>query len=306
MGIVPQALRTRLEGHIAQSPVVLFMKGNKGAPACGFSARVVGILDDLVEFSTVDVLSDPEIRDGIKVFSDWPTIPQLYVRGQFVGGCDIVTEMSENGELRTLLGDLVRHVKTPTLTVSPRAVVEFQKALEGAGDDRVRLTITPGYEHGLEIGPAEAGDVVVEAGGLTLHLDKKSAARAGGVHIDFVEGTSEAGFKIKNPNEPPKVIQLKGTDGKRMMDEGAWLIDVRTPAELELAAIQGARFLDDGLEKELERLDKGHPVIFMCHHGIRSFSAAQAFLRRGHRRVFNLAGGIDAWSSEVDSSVAKY
>ena len=96
----------RIKGIIAGSDVVLFMKGVPAAPQCGFSAAVAQILSQLaVPFKSVDVLSDPEIREGIKVFSDWPTIPQLYVKGEFVGGCDIVREMFKAGELKTLLSD---------------------------------------------------------------------------------------------------------------------------------------------------------------------------------------------------------
>jgi monothiol glutaredoxin len=89
---------------IEKNDVVLFMKGTKMMPQCGFSSRVAGVLNFIgVEFQDVNVLSDPEIRQGIKDFSDWPTIPQLYVKGEFVGGCDIVTEMTLSGELDQLL-----------------------------------------------------------------------------------------------------------------------------------------------------------------------------------------------------------
>lgn len=88
---------------IEQNDVVLFMKGTKMMPQCGFSSRVAGVLNFMgVEFADVNVLADAEIRQGIKDFSDWPTIPQLYVKGEFVGGCDIVTEMTLSGELDAL------------------------------------------------------------------------------------------------------------------------------------------------------------------------------------------------------------
>jgi monothiol glutaredoxin len=89
---------------VAEHPVVLFMKGEPEQPRCGFSAQVVQILDHLgVDFVGVDVLQSEVLRDGIKLYSDWPTIPQLYVKGEFVGGCDIVREMFQDGELKTLL-----------------------------------------------------------------------------------------------------------------------------------------------------------------------------------------------------------
>ena len=94
----------RIQSEIDATPVVLFMKGTPIFPQCGFSARVVQILSHVgVPFKGVDVLEDMEIREGIKEFSSWPTIPQLYVKGEFVGGCDIITEMAQAGELQELL-----------------------------------------------------------------------------------------------------------------------------------------------------------------------------------------------------------
>ena len=100
------AIIERIKSDLAETDVVLFMKGTPVFPQCGFSAAVVQALSNLgVRFKGIDVLQDPELRDGIKHFSQWPTIPQLYVKGEFVGGCDIVREMAESGELETLLGD---------------------------------------------------------------------------------------------------------------------------------------------------------------------------------------------------------
>jgi monothiol glutaredoxin len=94
----------RIEGYVQGDPVVLFMKGTPVFPQCGFSAQVVQVLSHLgVKFKAYDVLSDDELRQGIKEFSSWPTIPQLYVKGEFVGGCDIVREMYQSGELGQLL-----------------------------------------------------------------------------------------------------------------------------------------------------------------------------------------------------------
>src|ERR671929_1003489 len=99
-----QTVTDRIQRDISENPVVLYMKGTPVFPQCGFSAAVVQVLTHLgVKFKGIDVLADPEIRQGIKDFSSWPTIPQLYVKGEFVGGCDIVREMYETGELKELL-----------------------------------------------------------------------------------------------------------------------------------------------------------------------------------------------------------
>jgi monothiol glutaredoxin len=95
---------TRIQQEIQENPVVLFMKGTPMFPQCGFSAAVAQVLSELgVKFKGIDVLTDPALREGIKQFSNWPTIPQLYVQGEFVGGCDIVREMYASGELEQLL-----------------------------------------------------------------------------------------------------------------------------------------------------------------------------------------------------------
>ncbi len=95
------SISERIKQEISDSDVVLYMKGSPVFPQCGFSAAVVQILTSLeIKFKGIDVLTDPDLRDGIKQFSDWPTIPQLYVKGEFVGGCDIVREMFQAGELQ--------------------------------------------------------------------------------------------------------------------------------------------------------------------------------------------------------------
>jgi monothiol glutaredoxin len=97
--------RNRIDEIVKKNDVVLFMKGTALFPQCGFSSRAIAILERLgTQYETVDVLQDPEIRQGIKEYSDWPTIPQLYVKGEFVGGSDIMMEMFQNGELQQLLG----------------------------------------------------------------------------------------------------------------------------------------------------------------------------------------------------------
>ena len=103
MSDIDEDVQSRIEKEINSNDVVLFMKGTPVFPQCGFSSMVSQVLSHIgVEFKGVDVLAEPTLRDGIKSFSDWPTIPQLYYKGEFIGGCDIVKEMHENGELKEL------------------------------------------------------------------------------------------------------------------------------------------------------------------------------------------------------------
>ncbi|MFO0673568.1 MAG: Grx4 family monothiol glutaredoxin [Polyangiaceae bacterium] len=305
-------VQTKLAGLVSAHPVVLFMKGSRRFPQCGFSSRVVQILDKhLAKYETVNVLTDPEIRDGVKVFSSWPTIPQLYVRGKFVGGCDIVTEMAETGELATLLGDLAKASapsagKTPTVKISKAAAAAFKGAAE-SDDDHPRLVIDPSYRYDLYFDAKQPGDVAIAAEGVTLLLDAESASRADGTSIDFVDGDG-GGFRIENPNEPPRLRALAPKDlaAMRARGEKLELIDVRTPAERATAKIEGDRYLGElGLDEALE-LPKDTALVFYCHHGHRSRSMASQFVEQGFTRVYNLEGGIDAWARTVDPKVATY
>src|ERR1041384_5862833 len=129
--------RKKIEELVASDSVVLFMKGSRSFPQCGFSASVVNILNTLIpKYTTVNILADADIRSNMKEFSDWPTFPQLFIRGEFVGGADIVRPMHESGELAGVLGDLIAPAKAPALTVSPRAAKELSEALKegGSGD----------------------------------------------------------------------------------------------------------------------------------------------------------------------------
>ena len=302
-------MRTRLQDLVAADEVVLFMKGTRARPQCGFSAAVVGVLDGLLPgYKTVDVLADPEVRDGIKELSAWPTIPQLYVRGEFVGGADIVREMQASGELATLLGASLREVKPPSITVSARAAAVFREASADAGpDDVIRLSISPRFEHDLAIEPARPTDVVVEVEGLRIALDRMSAGRADGLSFDFVEQDGQAGFKIDNPNAPPAVQPLGASELRARLAAGpVHLFDVRSPQEREIARIEGSTLLDEAARDQILALPRDTPLVFQCHHGVRSQQAAEYVLDQGFTRVYNLRGGIEAWSREVDPTVPRY
>ena len=99
-----QKVQFQIEQEVKANPIVMFVKGSRGMPQCGFSKAVMDIFDELgVEYKTVDVLSDPGVRDGIKAFTQWPTIPQVFINGEFVGGCDIVRELYLKGELENMV-----------------------------------------------------------------------------------------------------------------------------------------------------------------------------------------------------------
>lgn len=311
-------IKQRIEGLIASDRVVLFMKGTRHFPQCGFSATVTQILNKLVpSYATVNVLADAQIREGIKAFSEWPTIPQLYVDGKFVGGCDIVREMFQAGELQGLIGGSAPAQSSkdatpgtaPKLTVSESAKRAIAQA-KGDEQGTLRLEVSADFEHALSIDEPNAEDFQVDVGGMIVLVDPDSAPRANGIAIDFEGGASadQGGFKVENPNEPAKVRQLSPASLKQMIDAGEKfeLYDVRTPEERQVASIRGATLLDDDALRHIDALDKDTPLVFHCHHGGRSQAAAERFVRDGWKRVYNLSGGIDAWSTSVDPSVPRY
>jgi monothiol glutaredoxin len=309
MALDPQ-LKQKIDSLVASDSVVLFMKGTRSFPQCGFSASVVNILNTLIpKYTTVNVLSDPDVRGAMKEYSDWPTFPQLFVKGEFVGGADIVKQMFEGGELERKLGELVAPAKPAKVTVTPRAAAELSAALkDGAPGDVIHLTITPSWENQLDIGGKEASHVTVETAGITVQLDRASAARADGTTIDFVEDAQGSGFKIENPNRPPMVREISPKELKALIDGGKvpQMYDVRTPKEREIAQIAGTKLLDDTLLSQIEKMAKDTPLAFHCHHGGRSRGAAEHFVKAGFKTVYNMAGGIDAWARDIDPSIRRY
>src|SRR5262245_15942444 len=310
-----EATRQKIEQDVKNHDVVLFMKGSPAAPRCGFSATVAGILDELVgKYKTVDVLEDGRIREGIKEYSDWPTIPQLYIKGEFVGGCDLVREMYENGELHEALGVQLDAVDPPRISVSPAAAEALAEALAEATSQEpgeahhIRIEVAADFQHALSLSPKKPRDVEVAVGSLHLLLDRASARRAGGLSIDYVQGPDGPAFKLENPNEPPRVksLSVKELRAKMQADSALQLFDVRSQQERDKAQIAGSRLLDRAAQQYILTLDKATPLYFYCHHGQRSQQAAAFFLSHGFSSVFNLAGGIDGWSVDVDPQVPRY
>jgi len=314
LGEFPVALanetRDRIQQLIEASDVMLFMKGDRLQPQCGFSATVVRILDGLLpEYQTFDVLSDHEVREGVKAFSSWPTIPQLYVNGEFVGGCDIIQEMAGSGELFEALGVEAPSSEPPSITISDAAAdgLKAAQAQHGDGGRLLHLQIESDFGTGLTVAPRGAMDVEVEANGVTLLMDPMTASRAGGVSIDVVDGPQGQGFKIDNPNVP-QVRSMTVEALKTLLDggESIELLDVRTPEERATASIPGALLMTQEEAARLEQMPKDTTIVFHCHTGGRSQAAAEHFAALGFVNVHNVEGGIEAWSVRIDESVRRY
>ncbi|MCL4721638.1 MAG: Grx4 family monothiol glutaredoxin [Gammaproteobacteria bacterium] len=301
--------REVIEGLLRDNPVVLFMKGNRGQPQCGFSAKVVGSLDMVLpDYLTVDVLQNPDIRDGIKEYGNWPTIPQLYVNGELIGGCDIITELFESGALGDMLGVVPPPGRAPAIGIDAAAAEIMTNAVESRPGMTIHLKIDAGFEHSLSLGPSRSGNVAVTAGPLTLELDRWSAARADGLRIAVRQSLQGQGFSFDNPNAPPPVRQLSVQELKAMMDRGEapLLFDVRGADERAIVALPGARPWDEAAVATVRSLPADTPIVFHCHRGGRSQAMAERYRRQGYTRLFNLEGGIDAWAREIDPTLPRY
>ena len=300
--------REKIENLIQQNRVVLFMKGTPKAPQCGFSSKTVGLLDSILDnYESVDVLEDQEIREGIKVFGDWPTIPQLYIDGELVGGCDIVTAMFNNCELHEMLGVEAPDRTPPEVTITDAAAEKILEAMEGHEGIGLHFAVDAGWQSQFNLAPAEGHEIKIETNGITMLFDLASAQRAQGVVIDWVETMQGAGLTIHLPQAPEPVKQMSVSELKNSLENNTViLIDVRGSEERALASLDAAKPMNSETMQLMEALPKDTALAFICHVGNRSQVAAEHFRKQGFTNVNNVVGGIDAWSKEVDPSVPEY
>jgi len=303
------ALRSRIESILNANRIVLFMKGQPSMPQCGFSAKAVGALQDLgVEFDHVNVLADAEIREGIKAYGEWPTIPQLYIDGELIGGSDIILQMAGSGELSSVLGLAAPDRTPPRITVTPAAVEMLRGALADSPGAALQLGIDARFQPNFQLAPHDDNAIAAESNGLRVQFDLASARRAEGITIDWVDDIRGKGLAIDNPNAPKAVQELSVRDADDQLRAGSiTVVDVRPADERAIAAINAPFETFDGDNRaRLEALPKDTALAFLCHHGGRSAQAAEQFRALGFTKVSNITGGIDAWSNEVDNGVPKY
>jgi len=303
------ALRSRIESILNANRVVLFMKGQPSMPQCGFSAKAVGALQDLgVEFDHVNVLADADIREGIKAYGEWPTIPQLYIDGELIGGSDIILQMAGSGELSSVLGLAAPDRTPPRITVTPAAVEMLRGALADSPGASLQLGIDARFQPNFQLAPHDDNAIAAESNGLRVQFDLASARRADGITIDWVDDIRGKGLAIDNPNAPKAVQELSVRDADDQLRAGSiTVVDVRPADERVIAAINAPFETFDGDNRaRLEALPKDTALAFLCHHGGRSAQAAEQFRALGFTKVSNITGGIDAWSNEVDNGVPKY
>ena len=302
------AVKNKIENYLQDNKVVLFMKGNPQQPMCGFSAKTVAALDSVVpDYTSVNVLDDPEIREGIKDYGNWPTIPQLYIDGELVGGCDIVLNMLNSGELHECLGLEAPDRTPPDVTVTQEATAKIREAMEGHDGIALQFTIDANWDSQFNLAPPQGNEITAQSNGIDILMDLATAQRARGATIDWVSTMQGEGLAIDLPMAPPPVKQMTVQElAKKMESDAITLVDVRGDDDRARASIEGSVVLTREMMEKLEEMPKESEIAFICHHGNSSQGAAEYFRKQGFTKISNVAGGIHAWSLEIDPSVPAY
>ncbi len=302
------ATRERIQSLLSAHRVVLFMKGNRQQPMCGFSAAATNTLNELLpDYHTVNVLEDSEIREGIKAYGEWPTIPQLYVDGELVGGSDIIRQMYTSGELHALFGAAAPDRTPPEITITDKAVAMIRQGTAHAPGVAIHLEIGPDYSAGFQLAPAGDHDIIAVSNGLEIHFDPASAQRAKGIVIDWVSTMQGEGLSLKFPGaQEIKSLTVQQLQ-QRLAAGDLTLIDVRPASgRAQAAPLAQARVLEEEGFDKLAALPKDTALAFICHHGVSSRAMAERFAAHGFSNVYNVEGGMDAWAGQIDSSVPRY
>jgi monothiol glutaredoxin len=301
-------LRQRIDTLLNSNNVVLFMKGSPDQPSCGFSSKASGILNELLgDYAHVDVLADAEIREGIKIYGQWPTIPQLYVKGELIGGSDIIDQMFNSGELHQVLGVPAPVRITPSLNITPAAAQAIRQAMENSEPGyALHLNVDARFQSQFQLKPVSGNEIVSEAEGIKVYFDMASAPRADGISIDWIDDVRGSGLSIDNPNAPAKVKSVSVEELNADL-KGFLVIDVRPAHARALAEFPHPHeVLDEDSFERLAALPKETRLAFLCHHGNSSRQAAEHFRSLGFIQLFNIEGGIDAWAEKIDNSLPRY
>ena len=302
------AVKGKIENYTKQNKVVLFMKGTRQSPMCGFSAKTVAALDSVVtDYTAVNVLDDEEIREGIKVYGNWPTIPQLYIDGELMGGCDIVLSMLNSGELHQCLGVEQPDRTPPEIVITEDAAEKIIEAMQGHEGIGLHFQLDANWDTQFNLAPPQGHEIEARSNGITINMDIDTAQRAKGAVIDWVSTMQGVGLAIDLPQAPAPVSQMTVQElAERMKAGNITVIDVRGESERSRAFIDGSLVLDRETMSKLEAMPKDTGLAFLCHHGNASQGAAEYFRKQGFTDVSNISGGINAWSLEIDASVPTY
>jgi len=291
------ATRERIDRMVTDNKVMLFMKGTPQMPQCGFSAQTAGALDSLLEgrYQTFNVLEDNDVREGIKEYGNWPTIPQLYVDGELVGGCDIVMEMFNAGELHDLFGLEAPDRTPPEIEITPKAAEKIGEFLAAYPGQHLHFRIGADWDAQFHLGPKAGTEIESTVGELSVLMDLASAERARGAKIDWVETVQGEGLKLDLPGAPPPVRDMTAEELQQRLNAGerVVVVDTRGEADRHQAPLEFARPLNADLMAELSDADRMTPLVFVCNKGLSSREVAEHYRKQGFTEVYNLEGGVE-------------
>ena len=255
-----QAVREKIEAYVKGNNVVLFMKGTRQQPMCGFSARTVAALDSVLpDYATINVLDDEEIREGIKVYGNWPTIPQLYIGGELVGGCDIVLNMLNSGELHEHLGLDAPDRTPPDITITPAAAEKIGEAMQGHEGMALHFQVDANWDAQFNLAPPQGGEIASESSGIKVVMDLATAQRARGAVIDWASTMQGEGLSLDLPQAPPPVKQMTVQELAERVAVSSNAEAARMAAEAEVPTVPGS---EDLVRSEAEAVRLAHEIGF--------------------------------------------
>ena len=308
---------------VTEDKIVVFAKGTKEMPRCGFSARAIQVVESVGKpFKVVDILSDPSIRPALVAFSSWPTTPQVYLDGEFLGGSDIIMELYESGELQKKIassyGEEFKEVQdNQRVDVTDEALGKVKEFMETDLEFlRLSVQVKDGdraYSLELDSHTSAAADLKWKVKGLTVIVAKAMSELFDKLEVSWVNKDGNEGFAVKEVGNPPALpipIDIDKADLARLMrseikDGKLWIVDVREDDEWKSGHGEEAVHLPlSRLEKEWK--DKGFDskdtLVFYCAAGKRSLSAANHFRHKlGFPNTRSLVGGIGNYPSNIIS-----
>ncbi|WP_242112385.1 glutaredoxin domain-containing protein [Luteimonas aquatica] len=303
--------RQRIETLLRADRLVVFMNGAPDTPERFFSHKICRLLDDLgLDYAHVDVSSDSRLREHIKIYGGLHAIPQLYLDGKLVGDSDAVERMANADELHAALGLSAPDRTPPTVRLTPAAARFLRDVVDGTGNVVVvDIAIDSQFRTSLHFRARRKHTIATEVDGVPLQFDLASARRADGLSIDWQDVERGPSLLIHHPRAPvPEPVRwMSPADADARVRAGTLtIVDIRRKEERALARLSlPFLFMDEGTH-EIRNLAPEVPLAVLCHRGDRSWHAAEYFLMLGHRDVYAIEGGIDAWAATVDGSIPRY
>lgn len=305
------ATRQRIEALRPTHRLVLVMSGTPNTLTCGSTVNICELLDGIgLDYAPVDGTGDPEFARGERHRAYRYGIPQLYLDGEFVASGDAIEDMANAGELHAGLGLAAPDRRPPEVKLSPAAAKFLRAVIAGReGGVVADIQITAQWSGCVRIEPRRKGTIQTEVDGVPLQFDLASVRRAEGMSIDWQDVERGPDLLLHFPNapviEPVRPMSPEQADAG-VRDGGLTIVDIRHPQERALARLNLPFLSLDEHNHVIRNLAPDVPLAVLCHHGDRSVPAAEYLHLLGHRDVYYIEGGIEAWAERVDPSIPRY